>query len=444
MAVERFCSDPVPFRSIDGDTLLERFPVITASVSYEGNAELFFRWLDSANIPLHFEERLSGSFPVIGAGGAMSYINPLLLSAVCDFIILGDALDVLPFAAEALRRYLADGNKSKLFSRLAEHPSIFVPPLHIQNGRVAVKRTLGNIQPLDGVNPMHSTWLTPRSSFGKTLLVELQRGCMRNCSYCTLPGCFGKARYRDMSLITESLEGIFSSLDVDQVGLVTPEAGDHPQIGMMLDFLEEKNKGVSFASLRADRLTEKMMRALKRGGRHSVTIAPETGSDELRISCGKNFTNATVLEKLEMAHSIGIDQAKLYFMIGLPGETDEDIKAISELSSIIIKKTGMNLILSVNPFIPKPGTFWSGMDFAGTAGIRRKYDILSRELAKIKRKRPQVRLTSPREAENEFLLAWCGYNESALLAKNGGASKKIDFYNDAREKTLLELERLWQ
>ena len=443
VAAERFCGSPVPFRSIEGDTLLERFPVITASVAYEGNAEAFFRWLDTANIPLHFEDRLSGSFPIIGAGGAMTYINPLLLSAVCDFIVLGDALDALPFAAESLRRYLEDGNKAKLFSMLAEHPSIFVPPVHIRQGSVSAKRRTANDQPLDGSYPMNSTWLTPRSSFGKTLLVELQRGCARNCSYCTLPGCFGKMRFRDPGVIMERLEQIFTDHEVGQVGLVTPEAGDYPQIEDLLDFLAAKGKGVSFASLRIDRLTEKMLSALKMGGRHSITVAPETGSDELRFTCGKRFTNELIAEKMELAASLGIDQAKLYFMTGLPGETDEDIRAIAALSGRIIERTGMNLILSVNPFIPKPGTAWSKAEFGGIPELKKKYDILIRELSKIKKKRPQLRMTSPKEAENEFSLAWYGYKESTALAKNRGVSKKVPFDSTARAKSLLELERLW-
>lgn len=443
VAAERFCGSPVPFRSIEGDTLLERFPVITASVAYEGNAEAFFRWLDTANIPLHFEDRLSGSFPIIGAGGAMTYINPLLLSAVCDFIVLGDALDALPFAAESLRRYLEDGNKAKLFSMLAEHPSIFVPPVHIRQGSVSAKRRTANDQPLDGSYPMNSTWLTPRSSFGKTLLVELQRGCARNCSYCTLPGCFGKMRFRDPGVIMERLEQIFTDHEVGQVGLVTPEAGDYPQIEDLLDFLAAKDKGVSFASLRIDRLTKKMLSALKMGGRHSITVAPETGSDELRFTCGKRFTNELIAEKMELAASLGIDQAKLYFMTGLPGETDEDIRAIAALSGRIIERTGMNLILSVNPFIPKPGTAWSKAEFGGIPELKKKYDILIRELSKIKKKRPQLRMTSPKEAENEFSLAWYGYKESTALAKNRGVSKKVPFDSTARAKTLLELERLW-
>ena len=443
VAAERFCNDPVPFRSIDGDTLLERFPVITASVAYEGNAEVFLKWLSAANIPLNFEDRQSGNFPIIGAGGAMTYINPLLLSAVCDFIILGDALDALPFVVESLREYISQGNKPKLLDCLAEHPSIFVPSRHIRNGSVAIKRTLGNDQPLNADYPMNSTWITPRSSFGKTLLVELQRGCLRNCSYCTLPGCFGKMRFRDPELIKERLAKIFSTCQIDQVGLVTPEAGDYPQLENLLDFLERENKGVSFASLRIDRITRKMLSALNKGGRHSVTVAPETGSEELRFSCGKKFTNDLILEKLDLASSLGIDQAKLYFMIGLPGETDDDIKAIADLSGRIILETGLNLILSVNPFVPKPGTAWKSMEFEGAEGIRRKYKILLQELSKIKKKRPQVRMTSPKEAESEFSLAWYGYNESVALAKNKGISKKVHFDPAVRTKTLLELENLW-
>lgn len=443
VAVERFCNDPIPFRSIEGDTLLERFPVITASVAYEGNAEIFFRWLNSANIPLLSEERLSGSYPIIGAGGAMTYINPLLLSAVCDFIILGDALDVLSFVVETLRIYHSGGDKTKFLDQLAEHPSILVPSRHIKNSSVVAKRVLANDQPLDAGYPMNSVWLTPRSTFGKTLLVELQRGCLRNCSYCTLPRCFGKMRYRDSGIIKDRLEQIFSVNEVDQVGLVTPEAGDYPHIEELLDFLESKDKSVSFASLRIDLITEKMLCAIKRGGRHSVTVAPETGSDELRFSCGKKFTNDIILEKLQLASSLGIDQAKLYFMTGLPGETDDDIKAIIELSKKIVAETGMNLILSVNPFVPKPGTVWRGMEFEGITGIRKKHEILLQGFSKIKKKRPQLRITSPKEAAKEFSLAWYGYNESAALAKNKGILKKVHFDHATRAKTLLELDRLW-
>ncbi len=444
VAAERFFSEPAPFRSVEGDTLLERFPVITASIAYEGNAEVFFKWLHSANIPLKCEERASGGYPIIGAGGAMTYINPLLLSAVCDFIVLGDALEILPFTVSALRDYVSAGDKERLLERLASHPSILVPSRHISEGRVAVKRKLANDMPLDCLHPKLSTWITPRSAFGATVLAELQRGCVRGCSYCTLPHCFGRVRHGDLADITKELDAAFAMTKAEQVGLVTPEAGDYPYIADLLDFLESRGKGVSFASLRIDRLTEKMVSALTRGGRHSLTAAPETGSDDLRHSCGKKFTNEMIIEKMEMARSLGIERAKLYFMVGLPGEGDGDIGSIADLTERIVARTGLDLTLSVNPFVPKPGTAWEKQAFAGVREIKRKYDLLSDEISKkIKKKRPKLRFMSPKEGQNEFSLAWYGYNESALLAGSKGILKNVPAIQGTREKTLLELERLW-
>jgi len=239
------------------------------------------------------------------------------------------------------------------------------------------------------------------------------------------------------------LDDLFVKTEAAQVGLVTPEAGDYKDIDQLLDFLAEKGKGVSFASLRLDRLTEKMISALTTGGRHSITVAPETGSDVLRFACGKKFTNELIIEKLALARSMGINQAKLYFMLGLPDETDADIVSVPELCRRIIKETSLNLILSVNPFVPKPRTLWEKEPFIGTAEIRRRYDLLGREIRKINKKTPQMRLTSPKEAESEFRLAWSGYVDSVSIAENISLNKKNKTASSNRDKTLLELEHLW-
>ena len=104
-AAERFFASPVPYRSADADTMLERFPVITASIAYECDIPVFFRWLRGAGIPLLPEEREEGGFPVVGMGGALTYINPLAASGVCDFVVLGDGMDVMGGIADVLRRY---------------------------------------------------------------------------------------------------------------------------------------------------------------------------------------------------------------------------------------------------------------------------------------------------------------------------------------------------
>ncbi|MCF0247788.1 MAG: radical SAM protein, partial [Synergistes sp.] len=406
VAAERFFAAPIPYRSADADTLLERFSVITASIAYEGGIPVFFRWLSEAGIPLSAKQREDGGFPVVGMGGALSYINPLSLSGVCDFIILGDGLDVLNHVTESLRAWERGLSREKLWNRLAESPNVFVPPVDIVEGRVVRDLQIDRTLDLNGPYPVHSVWTSEKSAFGNTLLLELQRGCVRSCRYCTLPQCFGKTRLRDFSVIKNAVEDITSRFDVQRAGLVTPEAGDYPQLSPLLGLLDEKNVGVSFASLRVDRLNEEMIDALVRGGRRSVTVAPETGGEALRASCGKKFSDDLIIEKLAMAKKAGIENVKLYFMIGLPGESDEDVSGITTLCRRIIDATGQNLSLSVNPFIPKPGTPWQNEKFAGKFTIREKYERIKRDMRTITKKTPLLRLTGIKEAESEYALAW--------------------------------------
>lgn len=441
-APERFFASPIPYRSVDADTLLERFPVITAGVSYEGDAEVFFKWLHGAGIPLFPRERLKDNYPVVGAGGALTYINPLLLSGVCDFIVLGDGLAALPHITGALRSYLSDGDREKLWERLAGHPNILVPPLHITDGSLNVIRKTDLSQPLDGQFPMFGTWVTPQSAFGDTFLVELQRGCARKCSYCTLPGCFGNMRQRRFADLKDALSEALAKTPSEQVGLVTPEAGDYRDMDELLDFVESKGRGVSFASLRIDRLTEKMVDALTRGGRKSMTIAPEAARDDLRFSCGKRFTNELIMQKLMMAKRRGIEQVKLYFMIGLPKETDEDVAAIAEMCADIIRETGQSLIVSAGAFVPKPGTGWSRESFIGIREIKRKFAIMEKAIRAIKKKTPQMRFASPKESEREYILTWLGYNQSVSLAQSVACGMKGFLEDSNTDKTLLELEQL--
>lgn len=414
-AAERFFASPVPYRSADADTMLERFPVVTASIAYECDIPVFFRWLHGAGIPLFPEEREDGGFPVVGMGGALTYINPIAASGVCDFVILGDGMDVMGDVAGVLRRY-GGGSRAKLWRELAEIPTVFVPPIHMREGLEKSNLRIARELSLDGPYPMHSVWTTPRGAFGKTLLLELQRGCARSCSYCTLPQCFGRMRFRKFEAIEKAVDEITTRFDIPQAGLVTPEAGDYPFISPLLAKLRKKEICVSFASLRLDRLTPDMVAATSESGRRSVTVAPETGSDSLRFACGKKFTNDLVVEKLAMARGLGIDKAKLYFMVGLPGETGEDVSAITDLCRRIIDETGLALTLSVNPFVPKPRTPWSVENFAEIRTIKGKYEKIKKEMRSITKKTPQLRLTGVKEAEAEFRLAWYGYKESATLA----------------------------
>lgn len=438
IAVERFFLSPIPYRSVCCDTMLERFSVISATIAYEGDVPEFFKWLCGAHIPLSPFDRAKASFPVVGMGGALSYINPLLLSGVCDFIVLGDGMEALDYAAECIRKY-GTSEREKLWKKLAEHDEIFVPPVDVRDNKVIRKMKIGRNLDLNGAYYSHSLWMTARGVFGKTLLLELQRGCARSCSYCTLPNCFGKMRFRKFDIVEKVVKEVSDKFEVPQVGLVTPEAGDYPLLPQLLDCIAERNISVSFASLRIDKLDRKMISALSGGGRRSITVAPETGSEALRFSCGKKFTNETIIEKLCLAKECGIDKAKLYFMVGLPGECEEDISAISVLCGNIIKETGISLTLSVNPFIPKPHTPWEREDFIGKNTIRQRYGKIKKDMCALSKKMPLLRLIGVREAITEYTLAWYGYEDSAELAhsiENG----RMELRKTERDRTIEALK----
>lgn len=408
-------------RSLEEDRHLGEFPIITASVSYEPDYVNLINILADGKISLNWRDRARFNGPVIGIGGAVSYINPLLFSSLADFVCLGDGEVVIDHLVDSLRDYMIHQDRARLWEELSTSPYIYVPPLHdelILSDKDGINRKRGRIQDLSK-SLGHSLWLTPEAAFGRTLLLELQRGCFRNCPYCVVPNNFGKARTRSVDDLISFLDN-FKGLGDFNVGLVTPEAGDHPHLGQLLDAIMEAEKRVSFASLRIDALNEKVLEALAMGGKRSITIAPEAGSDALRMTIKKHFTNELILKKLAMAKEYGINYVKMYFMIGLPGESDEDIRAIAEMSQSIWDLLKIKLTLSIGIFVPKPGTPFSGEPFIGISEGRRRLNILHRSLrgfGKVITLRP----VDFKGSLKEYVLSWYGLKEAESilnLAKN--------------------------
>ena len=416
---ERFCTSPVPYRSLESDTMLERFPVITATISYECDIINFLSWLRGANIPLSPSERAKNNFPLIGVGGAITYINPLAVSGFADFVILGDGVEELSLVVSSIRSYSSGGDREILWRDLAKNESIFVPPMDITNGEL--KRKLKISRGLDLNSPDyhgHTVFSTQKAALGKSILIELQRGCARNCAYCTLPSCFGKCRQKNFENVASLVESLCQDYPDHQIGLVTPEAGDYYELDKLLSLLKKHNLSVSFASLRLDRLSESVLEALALSGHKSITVAPETASEELRFSCGKKFSDNLILEKLLLAKSFGITKAKLYFMIGLPGETDDDVASIPDFCFNLAKQTGLALTLTINPFVPKPWTRWQDAPFIGKREAKRRYNLITKMLRQLKGRRLDINFSSAKEAEEEYNLSWSSIEDSHKLCSN--------------------------
>lgn len=266
-----------------------------------------------------------------------------------------------------------------------------------------------------------SLWITPDAAFGRTLLVELQRGCRRWCSYCTIPSSFGPVRIRSLERVIGDIESATHIGNI-QVGLVTPEAGDYPYLPGLLSYLKSAEKAVSFASLRVDNMTEDMLEAIVRSKRFGVTVAPEAGNDRMRATCGKKFGNSMIIEKLRMARGIGVKQVKLYFMVGLPEETQEDIDSIADLCFAIREATGLKVKASVGVFVPKPFSRWEMAPMIDIGEAVSKIKRLKRLFARSEVKGCSISIQDPHESILEHALSWSG---AGTLNIPVGVSRRI-------------------
>lgn len=431
--VERFFDSPIRYRSVERDTMLERFEIILASVSYEADVIKLVEWLRGAGIDPSRRTRSDRGGPMIGVGGAITYIAPILLSGVADIIMLGDGIDLIEKFCCVMTQNVSFDKK---INALASDPYFLIPSVHLDEKREVEPRIVHKKQDID-LEYGSSTWITNRTVFGSTLLVELQRGCIGGCRYCTLPSCFRPFRQRALDRIKKLIACASERVDFSQVGLITPEASDYHDLGELLTYITRDGKGVSFASLRVDGLTEDAARCITEGGRRSITIAPEAGGDELRSKCGKRFTNDLIIDKLMMVSSLGVNNVKMYYMIGLPDETDDDVDSIRELCWKVRQETGMRVTAAVSPFVPKPGTAWSTKNFAGESDLKRKIKRLTSSFNGSKGL--SLQCSSPREAALEYSLTWCSSSDADLIAQG---EKSIVRKDISRERTRDEYERL--
>ncbi|HUK33936.1 MAG TPA: radical SAM protein, partial [Vicinamibacterales bacterium] len=235
------------------------------------------------------------------------------------------------------------------------------------------------VQMTEALDPPATSIFTPDTEFGSRFLVEVVRGCANLCRFCWAGYNYLPVRAFPADRILQLAEQARPS--AHRVGLVSIALCDHPDIERILARLHEMGYGISPASLRLDDLTESIVRTLRASGERTITIAPETGSDRLRRVINKTVTNDEILDRAELIFASGIENLKLYYMLGLPTETDEDLVAIRDLTLQLrdrmlkyAKPRGSvgRIVGSVNPLIPKPGTAYQWLPMETDAIVDRK------------------------------------------------------------------------
>jgi radical SAM superfamily enzyme YgiQ (UPF0313 family) len=335
--------------SLESQRPLADFDVIAFSVSYELDYLNIARVLRAAGIPLLATDRHEGH-PLLVAGGPSVSANPQPLSPFFDCFAIGEGEAILPDFV----RVLAEGRESpnnELLRELNSLPGIYVPALY--DGSPVRRRWLADFDS----TATASVILTPDTELRDMFIIEAARGCGRGCRFCLAGYWFRPFRFRSVdSLVSQAEEGLRRTR---RIGLLGAAVSDHPDLDDLVSRLRGMGAEISASSLRISPLSETVVRGLAESGTQTIALAPEAGSERLRRTINKGATEDDIVAAVDMAAKLGMKQVKLYFMIGLPTETDDDIDEMIDLVLTLkrrTERTGCRIALTAEPFVPKAGT----------------------------------------------------------------------------------------
>jgi radical SAM superfamily enzyme YgiQ (UPF0313 family) len=404
----------LPLLSLESQRPLADFAVLAFSLNYEVDYLNVVQVLKAAGIPLYASER-SDKQPLVISGGPAITANPMPLAPFFDVMAIGEAEPILPGLLSRLSQGIGEG-RDKLLKALASLPGIYVPCYH--PGTSLGRQWLRSLDEF----PTASSVLTRDTELGDLYLIEVGRGCGWECPFCLVASSFSPMRFRSVaSLVAQAVAGLKYR---KRVGLVGPAVSVHPQIEELLCELEQMGAGLSLSSMRIKPLSRRLLVTLAKGGAQTISLAPETGSPRLRRLVKKGISEDDILRAVSLAAEQGFRQLKLYFMIGLPSETDEDVAAIIRLAlsgkDILDRaRGGSRLVLNVAPFVPKAGTPFQRRPMAPLATLNQRLAQLKKELSP---RGIRLKVESPAWSEVQAVLSRGDTGVASVLAGIGEVS----------------------
>ncbi len=424
-------SAPGRLKTLESGQPVAEADLIAFSISFESDYPHVLQLLEQAGIPLRSDGR-SEAHPLVVAGGVACFLNPEPITAFIDLFLIGEAEVILPRFLELFR---PGAERQPLLLRLArEVPGAYAPAFY--QAAYTPEGTIAAFQPTRDVPPRIvrpivrelagtvtcSAVLSPDTAFGRAFLVEVGRGCPHGCRFCSAGFVYRPPRFRPVAELARTVrQGLART---EQVGLVGAAVSDLPGIGALCAQFSGDEARISFSSLRADALSPELVNALKQSGVKTATIAPEAGSERLRRVINKGVTEADVLSAAETLVAQGIPNLKLYFMVGLPTETDEDIQAMAALvkriKHVFLKVSRSRraigtITVGVGCFVPKPFTpfQWSAMEEVGR--LKAKIRTIKNELGRVANVR--VHADVPRWAYVQAVLSRGDRRTADILAR---------------------------
>lgn len=414
--LEAYDKTKTPLMSVETQRPMHQFDVVAFDVTFEMDYFHIPLMLRHGRVPVMSVDRTDFD-PIVIAGGPCATFNPEPFADFIDAFIIGEGEGIVTSVLDRIRLGRENGeSREKTIAALAQIEGVYVPvlytPQYDDNDRFigydiadgAPKIIRRHFEPLtSGGETVIATNFT---EFGAMYIIEVARGCGRHCRFCMAGYCFRVPRVRPLDILKEGVDR--AEKLGKKVGLMGAAISDYPEVDELVTYIRSKNMRYSCASLRADSLTQAVVDGLADSGQKTITIAPETGSERLRRVINKGISEENLRTAAQLSAKSGIQHMRLYIMIGLPTETDEDIDAIiglAERTQAHMAEVGCKgrLTLSINPFIPKPFTPFQWMAMDHQKSIEKKLQYIKKSLQK--NRRIEVLVESPKEAYIQGVLA---------------------------------------
>ncbi len=418
----------LPLCSLESQRPLHAFDIVGFSLQYELSYTNILMMLDLGGIPLRSEER-GNEHPLIIAGGPSAF-NPAPLSAFIDAFVIGEGEEVVREIADAVIAIRARGCKRpEQLETLASIRGVYVPAIHTGTERIQ-KRIITDPdvwrQPLCPVVPLMKT-------IHDRVTLEIARGCTRGCRFCQAGMVWRPVRERTPAVLEEMAEAMLRATGHDEISLLSLSSGDYsriePLLTTLMDRYYSRRVALALPSLRAETLTPRLIEGIRRVRKTSFTLAPEAGTQRLRNAINKGNTEEELLATTERVFAAGWKAVKLYFMLGLPGEREEDLEGIAGLAHRVLR-TARNrgqVTVSLSTFVPKPHTPFQWQHQIGISEIFDRQEFFKRRL---KNRNISVKWHDARMSLLEGIISRGGSETGALIEQAYRLGCRFDGWSD--------------
>ena len=425
--LEAYDKTKTPLMSVETQRPMHQFDVVAFDVTFEMDYFHIPLMLRHGRVPIMGKDRTEFD-PIVIAGGPCATFNPEPFADFIDAFIIGEGEGIVSRVLDIIRDGKMEGlDRHAILRQLANVSGVYVPSLY-----VPIYSEDGSFKGYDIAEGVPKTIkrhfeiltsggetvvATNYTEFGAMYIIEVARGCGRHCRFCMAGYCFRVPRVRPLDILKEGVDR--AEKLGKKVGLMGAAISDYPEVDELVTYIRSKDMRYSCASLRADSLTQAVVDGLADSGQKTITIAPETGSERLRRVINKGISEEHLQNAATLSAKSGIQHMRLYIMIGLPTETDEDIEAIvglAERTQAHMAEVGCKgrLTLSINPFIPKPFTPFQWMAMDNQKTVEKKLQYIKKALQK--NRRIEVLVESPKEAYIQGILARGDRRLGAVLA----------------------------